>query len=236
MVLNFSLYFVLFSQETASADDIIKSDDREQLKFLTLLMIPSILMALDYSLLYLQFEDMQKRSRIQGGVAYMKRFESKRLEKWINTAVFVYTGLFIAIQIVLMVLSVLDVLDSQVFLMEFNALTLVLAIILNVNMTVFYCRNAGSPYTDPKARKKVHVYAWTVGIWTVAFIGRFIFNLTQPSLLNYDQSEIVTEDDEFIFSIETFANILITELIPFYFVIDRRFVKMFTLKHLNINV
>ena len=64
MVLNFSLYFVLFSQETDSADDIIKSDDREQLKFLTLLMIPSILMALDYSLLYLQFEDMQKRSRI----------------------------------------------------------------------------------------------------------------------------------------------------------------------------
>ena len=60
--LNFSLYFVLFGQAIQPDDD--STDAEDKIQFLTLLMIPSILMALDYALLYNQFEEMQEKSRI----------------------------------------------------------------------------------------------------------------------------------------------------------------------------
>ena len=95
MFLNSILYWTLFGQEIGRYQDT--TDDKDQMKFLALLMFPSILMALDYALLYYQFESLQQNSRVQGGVAYIKRFESKKLEKCINTILFVYVGIFTTI-------------------------------------------------------------------------------------------------------------------------------------------
>ena len=124
------------------------------------------------------------------------------MEKWLNIVIFSYTGIFIAIQVALMVLSVLDFISSSSLLYEFNILVLILTIVLNVNMTVFYCRNAGSPYLDPKARKKVHSFAVVVGVWTVAFVFRFVFNFTSTSILAVSDQEQVSQEDEFWFSVE----------------------------------
>lgn len=100
-------------------------------------------------------------------------------------------------------------------------------------MMVFYCRNAGSPYKNEKARKKIHNYAVVVGVWTVAFVLRFVFSFTSVKAI-YTQDSVGTKQDSFWFSVLTFADILTTELIPFYFVVDAKFMKMFTLRHLEV--
>lgn len=82
---------------------------------------------------------------------------------------------------ILVVLSIVK--DQDSFIYEFNALMIVLTIALNINMTVFYCRHAGSPYKDDKMRKKVHEFAWVVAIWTVAFVVRLLFNATGQDMI-----------------------------------------------------
>jgi hypothetical protein len=74
--------------------------------------MPSILMSLDYALIYLQLEDMQKRARSAGGVAYITRNAHHKLEKIINIVTFTYVGIFILVQAAVMVLTVFDLIQS----------------------------------------------------------------------------------------------------------------------------
>jgi hypothetical protein len=108
----------------------------------------------------------------------MKRFESEKVAKWLNILVYVYVGIYIVVQVVLMI-GIMFKWDISLdgFVYEFNVLTTILAIALNVNMTVFYCKNAGSPYKNEKMRKKVHTYAVAVSVWTVAFTARFLITV-----------------------------------------------------------
>jgi hypothetical protein len=61
MLLNTILYWTLFGIEGKSDAG---EDPEDKVRFTVLLLLPSVLMALDYALMYTQFEDMQKRSRL----------------------------------------------------------------------------------------------------------------------------------------------------------------------------
>lgn len=54
-------------------------------------------MSFNYAVLYLQLEDMQKRSRSQGGIAYLKKESHKKIEKIMNVISFSYVGLFMVL-------------------------------------------------------------------------------------------------------------------------------------------
>ena len=62
-----------------------------------LIFIPTILQSLDFTLLYLQLDDMQKGARIQGGIAYMKKEAYLKFQKIIHIITFTYIGIFIAV-------------------------------------------------------------------------------------------------------------------------------------------
>ena len=47
--------------------------------------------------MYLQLEDMNKRSRSQGGVAYIKKEYHVKLQKIMNIITFTYVGLFLLV-------------------------------------------------------------------------------------------------------------------------------------------
>ena len=119
----------------------------------------------------------------------MKRFENEKVQRWFATAVYIYVAVFVIAQVGIMILCIIGLVSSDAFLLEFNILAIILTVVLNVNMIVFYCKNAGSPYKNEKARSKIHAYSVVVGVWTVSFIFRFIFNFTSVNLLNIDQAE-----------------------------------------------
>ena len=42
------------------------------------------------------------------------------------------------------------------------------------------------------------------------------------------------KEDDFWYSVETFVNIMFTDIIPFYFVLDKKIIKIFTCQFLEI--
>lgn len=107
-------------------------------------------MSASYAVMYMHYELIQKRSRVQGGVVYMQRFQDAKIERITKLVTFIYVGFYISAQTALLVLTVLDFMEINTFVAQLSAFTLLLIAALNVNATVMYCRNAGSPYKTPK--------------------------------------------------------------------------------------
>ena len=134
-------------------------------------------MSLDYTMLYLQLDDMQKKSRVQGAAQYIDQNKHEKLVKYTTIVTFVYVFIFIGIQGLLMFLCVINVVSTEAFQVELNACIFVLMLCLNVYALVNYCRNAGSPYLNDKYKKYVRKYKTVVVIWNFAFILKFILSI-----------------------------------------------------------
>jgi len=136
-----------------------------------------------------------------------------------------------------MILTVFDVVEPEAFLIELNALICFLLLMLNVNALTNYCRNAGNPYINDRNKKYVRKYKFLIIIWNFAFILKFFFTVFGVTILDLDEN---TTDDrsenDFWYSLETFVNIMFTEIIPFYFILDKKIVKIFTLNFLDHNI
>ena len=90
-ILNGALYWVLFANQANQKGPRQGSDGY---KSVVLIFVPSILMSFNYAVLYLQLEDMQKRSRSQGGITYLKQEQHKKIEKIMNIVSFAYVGIY----------------------------------------------------------------------------------------------------------------------------------------------
>ena len=130
-----------------------------------------------------------------------------------------------------MFLCVINVVSTEAFQVELNACIFVLMLCLNVYALVNYCRNAGSPYLNDKYKKYVRKYKTVVVIWNFAFILKFILSIFGQTIFYQDDSKI--GDNDFWYSVITFCNIMFTEIVPFYFVLDKKIIKIFTLKFLE---
>ena len=174
---------------------------------------------------------MQKNSRSQGGVAYIKKEYHIKLQKIMNIVTFTYVGIFIAVQTGVLIATVANLVDPSKFLIELNTLIFFLMVFLNVFALVNYCRNAGNPYLTEKNKKYVRKYKIIIVIWNFAYIMKFFMSSFGVTIVDIDkQSE---ETDDFWYSVETFVNIMFTEIIPFYFVLDKKIIKIFTCKFLE---
>jgi len=190
-------------------------------------------MSLDYALMYLQLEDMNRRARVQGGIAYMKKEHHEKLSKIMNIVSFSYVGIFILVQTTVMVLTVVNVVEPKAFLVELNSLIGVLMIFLNGFALVNYCRNAGNPYLSEKNKKYVRNFKLVIILWNLAFITKFFMSSFGVNIIDIQMIEDPSQND-FWYSVETFANIMFTEIIPFWFVLDKKIIKIFTVKFLEI--
>ena len=100
---------------------------------------------------------------------------------------------------------------------------------LNTNALLSYCRNAGNPYLNEKMKKYVRTFKFVIVVWNFAFIMKFFFStlgVTTTDIVNGKEKDA---KQDFRFSLETMSSILFTELLPLYFVIDNKFIKIFTL-------
>ena len=94
-ILNSALYWVLFANQVK--EESAKSKANNGLGSVILIFIPTVLMSLDYALIYVQLEDMQKRARVQGGVAFMDKERHAKLSKIMNIITFSYVGVFMVV-------------------------------------------------------------------------------------------------------------------------------------------
>ena len=102
---------------------------------------------------------------------------------------------------------------------------------LNVFALAGYCRNAGNPYLNDQNKKYVRKFKLLLLIWNFAFIMKFFIYIFGTNVL--DIGGTADENDDFWYSLETFVNIMFTEIIPFYFVLDKKIIKIITMRFLN---
>lgn len=122
--------------------------------------------------------------------------------------------------------------DATVFLVELNVTLFIMLLFLNVTALVSYCRNSGNPYKCEKYKKYVRKFKVVVIIWNLAFVIKFFMTTLGVNIVDISENT-GSENDDFGYSLKTFANILFTELIPFYMVLDKKIIKIFTLKFLE---
>ena len=128
-----------------------------------------------------------------------------------------------------MVLTIYNIIPAVIFLSELNTLIFFMMVFFNINATVSYCRNAGNPYLNEKCKKYVRKYKGVLVIWNLAFIAKFFFSSKGTMIVQTPDDDDNKSADDFWFSLATMSEILFTEIIPFYFVIDNKFIKIFTL-------
>ena len=128
--------------------------------------------------------DMQKRSRIQGGIAYRKRFGSQKLQKCVRLLLFGYVGLFIAIEIALMLLTLFKLIDETTFYIQLVSLVGLLVVVLNIWAFVQYCSNAGSPYRNKKDEIKAIWVGRVAMLWSLAIVAKLIVLWYDPEVFD----------------------------------------------------
>ena len=128
-------------------------------------------------MLYLQLDDMQKKSRSQGAAQYIDQNKHEKLVKITTIITFVYVFIFIGIQGLMMFLCVTNVVSTETFQVELNVCIFVLMLCLNVYALVSYCRNAGNYYLNDTYKKNVRKYKVVVVIWNFAFILKFMLSI-----------------------------------------------------------
>ena len=230
MILNSALYWVLFANQINDSE----AKHAEGFKGVILIFLPTILMSLDYALMYLALDDMQKRSRVQGGVAFFKKEQHEKLEKIMFIVTFTYVGIFIGVQVLIIILTIFKLVEAQAFLVELIVLIAFLMLFLNVFALAGYCRNAGNPYLNDRNKKYVRKFKVLLVVWNFAFIIKFFMTSFGTTILDIGESG--DSDNDFWYSLETFVNIMFTEIIPFYFVLDKKIIKIFTMRFLDQNL
>ena len=163
----------------------------------------------------------------------MKVESHKKLQKIMNWITFAYVAVFIVVQLIVLVCTFSDLIEPEAFLAELDLMIFILMVFLNVFALVNYCRNAGNPYLNDKNKKYVRKFKGAVVAWNLAYIVKIVMSGTGVNLVDASKNKDHTADD-FTYSLETFINIMFTEIVPFYWVLDVKIVKIFTMQFLEI--
>lgn len=95
-------------------------------------------------------------------------------------------------------------------------------VFINALALVNYCRNAGNPYLNDLNKKYVRKFKLVIVTWNIAFMIKFAMSSFGVNIIQLDDE--IPEEEDFWYSIETFAEILFTELIPYYTILDKKIV------------
>ena len=104
IILTDALYWLYF----AKIVKMVTSENVTVRRAITLIFLPTILMILSYSLLYLQLEKQMKLSRIQSGQTFMRRFKPDKVEKVREIIVFTAVACYIVSQVAVLVCAALN--------------------------------------------------------------------------------------------------------------------------------
>ena len=129
-----------------------------------------------------------------------------------------------------MVLVMVSIVDNTSFLIQMVVGIGVLIIVLNIWAFVLYCSTSGSPYKNESVERHANWVAYVAALWTVCTTGKLIAGWFNPELFSFE----VEADDKLREAVILFTIIVLTEMFPIACVLEGKFVKIFTLEHLDI--
>ena len=107
LILTIALYGTLSTQLFNL--DFTKDTKAINFGLIVFYFLPTVFMVLCFSLMYYQLELLMTMSRISGGEELRSRLKNKKLAIFMRALVFSIMGVFVATQIVMMVLALFDI-------------------------------------------------------------------------------------------------------------------------------
>jgi hypothetical protein len=170
-----------------------------------------------------------KMSHISSGQEFRTRLQNRKLGKILRKVTFTIVGTFMALQIVMMVLTVVTSLPIHAFLYQLWIFCFLIVIGLNSNQLFLYFKLSGRPYIKAKYYRNVKHFGWICALWNLGFIMKSIAAYLGATIYDIQDQDSFDLYSACLYAICDFF----TMVIPFYSVIDRKFVKMFSFKILE---
>jgi len=120
---------------------------------IALYFLPTILLVLCYVLLYHQLEMLMVKSRIASSDNYRTfgNLNSEKLASCMRYSYYSLIGVFVFLQVILLLLSLFDVINLNAFFGEITGFTVTLILGVNFYLIFIYCKNTGTPYKSRKS-------------------------------------------------------------------------------------
>ena len=191
--------------------------------------LPTVFMVICFSLMYYQLELLMTMSRISGGEELRSRLKNKKLAVFMRALVFSIMGVFVATQLVMMVLALFDVVSVSLFVSQCWIFTVVIMVFLNVNQIVNYFKMAGRPYKKEKFYENVKHVGLVIFLWNLGFIVKFGVISAGKSIFALDYQSETDSLSACLFGASDFFSLII----PFYSAVNTKFVKIFSFQALE---
>lgn len=224
MALTIALYVTLSTQ--LFKIDFTKDTKAINFGLIVFYFLPTVFMVLCFSLMYYQLELLMTKSRIAVGSEMRSRERNRKLAVFMRALVFSIMGVFVATQLVMMVLALFDVVSVSLFISQCWIFTLIIMVFLNINQIVNYFRMAGRPYSNEKYYENVKHFGLVLFLWNVGFIVKFGTISAGKSIFTLDYQQETDTISACLFGASDFFSLII----PFYAVVNTKFVKIFSLK------
>ena len=120
--------------------------------------------------------------------------------------------------------------DYTPFFLQLIIFTAVIVLFLNVNQLITYFRLSGRPYKSQFFYRKVRHLGIVCTIWTVAILIKFVTTFFGPKAYDID---INADSQDFYTACVIAITSIFTEIVPIYCVLDSKFIKLFSFKHIE---
>lgn len=165
-------------------------------------------------------------SRITGGEEMRSRLKNKKLAMIMKILVFTCMSVFVVTQLVIMALALFGVVNVQLFVKQCWIYTLIIIVLLNVYQVHIHFKLSGRPFKNDKFQENLGHMRLVVVLWNLGFLVKFSFITAGKSIFELDSEENIDAFSACLFGACDFFSLVI----PFYSVVNTKFVKIFSFK------
>jgi len=124
----------------------------------------------------------------------------------------------------MMILVFFNTVNVTTFVKQCWIFTVIIMVFLNANQIVNYFRLAGRPYKKEKYYENVKHFGLVIALWNVGFIVKFGVISAGKSIFDGGKIQTVDSLGSCLFAATDFFGMII----PFYMVINTKFIKIFS--------
>lgn len=186
-----------------------------------------IMLNFEYMMIYFLMENLFLMSRIQSTSQMQNRYSSKQVAKIIKSLGYIFVGIFVLVEFLLMVLVIITVVPKKAFEIQLSVITGVLVLSLNISMIFLYCRYAGTPYKSDQHYKNLRHCGLVALYWTLSFslklITSFIDSINpvlQPLDDDNKDPDHESSTDKLLYATIYFSLSIVCDIVPLMLIVD----------------
>lgn len=195
--------------------------------------VPTIMLTIQFMVLYFQIERLFVLSKIQSSSQMQNKITQAQMIKYIKIISWITMGFFFVIESVLILGILFNYVEKESFEIQISVITLFFIFLLNISMLVIYCKYAGMPYKSQQHTNNIKHCFFIQFYWSLALIFKeisvFINSFDIDNIFsNIEADSGGSQSKQLFYTIIFFTLSLCCDIVPYLIVIDNQFIKIFS--------